>query len=75
MKLNGVIRITRYENMEPSSEKAKFLALYEIETDGIGESKKAVDPLLAEKRAEGRISERVEVESSVTYKRINFLTK
>ncbi len=31
----GFIKATRYENTEPSEEKAKFLATYEIETDDI----------------------------------------
>ena len=75
LELDGMVRITRYENTESSSGKAKFLAIYEIETDDIVEFKKAVDNMLAEKRAEGRISELVEIESSIPYRQISFVTK
>jgi hypothetical protein len=75
LELPGMMRITRYENTEPSSGKAKFLALYEIETDDIGAFIKSVDQLLAEKRAEGRISELAVVVSSVTYRQISSLSK
>lgn len=75
LKLHGMIRVTRYENTEPSSGKAKFLALYEIETDDIGEFTKTVDEMLAKKRAEGRISELAVVVSSITYRQISSLSK
>ncbi len=52
----GFIRATRYENIEPSKGKAKFLAAYEIETDNIDRFMKAHNANMDKKRAAGRFS-------------------
>lgn len=75
LELDCMVRITQYENTESSGGKAKFLAIYEIETDDIVEFKKAVDNMLPEKRAEGKISELVEIESSIIYRQSSSVTK
>ena len=53
----GFIRATRYENIEPSEGEAKFLAIYEIETDDIDSFMKTHNDNMARKRAEGRFSD------------------
>ena len=63
----GFIRATRYENTEPSAGKAKFLALYEIETDDIKKVLQASRDNLTRKRAEGRISDLLTIISRGVY--------
>ena len=48
----GFTRATRYEIIDPSDGKAKFLATYEIEADDIDEAMKALGDNMTKKRAE-----------------------
>ncbi len=63
----GFVRATRFENTEPAAGKAKFLALYEIETDDINKTMQASRDNLAKKRAAGRISDLLTVTSRAIY--------
>ncbi len=71
----GYIRATRYENIEPSVGRGKFLAAYEIEADDIGKVMKAQSENLAKKRAEGRFSELLMVVSRAIYRQVSTLSK
>ncbi|MFC1953408.1 DUF4286 family protein [Chloroflexota bacterium] len=57
LEASGFIKATRYENTEPSDEKGKFLATYEIETDDIDKCINTFSEHMAKKRAEGRVTE------------------
>ena len=50
------IRATRWEHIEPKPEDAKYLALYEIETDDIQAAMKSLNETIAVKREAGRMS-------------------
>ncbi|MFC1920089.1 hypothetical protein ACFLYQ_00010 [Chloroflexota bacterium] len=52
----GFIRATRWEHTDPKEQDAKFLALYEIETDDVQATMKAMQDNLAVKREAGRMS-------------------
>ena len=52
----NIKRATRWENTEPRIADAKYLALYEIETDDIQAAMKGLDETIAEKREAGRMS-------------------
>ena len=67
----GVIKATRYENLNPSEGKGKFLALYDIEADDIDQVMKALREIMAKKREEGRMTTLLEGVSSGTYKQIS----
>lgn len=71
----GFVRAIRYENTEPSAGKAKFLALYEIETDDIKKVMQASRDNLARKRAEGRFSELITVTSRGVYQQTGALSR
>ncbi len=71
----GFIRATRYENTEPSEGEAKFLAIYEIETDDIDSFMKTHNDNMARKRAEGRFSELLLIVSRGFYKQTNSISK
>ncbi len=71
----GFIRASRYESIEPLAGKAKFLATYEIEADDIGKVMKTHNENMAKKRAEGRFSELLVVESRVVYRQVSTLPK
>ncbi len=53
----GFVRATRWEHTNPKEEDAKFLALYDIETDDIQAAMKALQENLAVKRKAGRTSD------------------
>jgi len=71
----GIIKATRYEDIEPSEGQGKFLAIYEIETDDIDELMKASHDNIARKRAEGRFSELITSVSHRNYRQISSLSK
>ena len=50
------VRATRWEHTAPNPEDAKYLALYEIETDDIQAAMKELDEAIAIKRKAGRMS-------------------
>lgn len=49
-------RATRWESTEPRLADAKYLALYEIETDDIQAAMKGLDETIAQKSKAGRMS-------------------
>lgn len=51
------VRAHRWEHISPGENDAKFLALYEIETDDIEKTMKGLNDTIAKKRAEGRMSD------------------
>ena len=67
----GVVRATRYENTDPIEGQAKFIALYEVETDDLEQTRKAMGENMAKKMAEGRFSELLEIVGQGTYKQIS----
>jgi len=71
----GFVRAIRYENTKPSEGQAKFLAIYEIETDDIDGFMKANVENMGKKRAEGRFSELLVMVSRGLYKQISSLSK
>jgi len=52
----GFVRATRWEHTNPKEQDAKFLALFDIETDDIQAAMKALEENLAAKREAGRMS-------------------
>jgi len=53
----GVIRATRYENTDPAEGEAKFVAIYEIETDNIDAFMNALNENIQKKREAGRMND------------------
>jgi len=71
----GFIRATRYENTRPSKGRAKYLAVYEIETDDFDSCMKAEAENMAKKRAKGQVSGLLMAVSRGFYKQISSLSK
>jgi len=71
----GFINATRYEDTEPAEGKAKFIATYEIETDDIDATMKAMKENVDKKREQGRMSELTVVVSRGLYKQISTLSR
>jgi hypothetical protein len=71
----GFTGATRYENTAPEEGEAKFLALYEIETDDIEGFMKANDENMAGKREAGRFSELMVIVSRGLYRQIGAMYK
>jgi len=71
----GIVRATRYEAVEPKEGEARFLAVYEMETDNIDELMKKSQDNIARKRIEGRMSNLIASVSHRNYKQISSLSK
>ncbi|MFC1937844.1 hypothetical protein ACFLWY_04745 [Chloroflexota bacterium] len=69
------IKATRYENIEPSERKPKYLAVYEIETDNIKEADRVLREHVAKWKVEGRFHELVVIEARAIYKKIAVLSR
>lgn len=70
----GFINATRYEDVEPAEGKARYIATYEIETDDIDATMKAMKENIDKKRAQGRMSRLTMVVSRGLYKQISSRT-
>lgn len=64
----GFVGAKRYENSDAEEGQAKFIALYEIETDDIDAFMKANGANMAEKTKAGRISDQLVLVSRALYK-------
>ena len=53
----GFVRATRYENTNPGEGQGKFLTMYEIETDDIGQTMAKFTEQVNRKAEEGRMSD------------------
>ena len=69
----GFIRATRYENIIPQEGEAKFLAIYDIESDDLDKVMKVHRNNVARTHAEGRFSELFMRVSSGVYRQITSL--
>ncbi len=71
----GFIRATRYENTKPSEGEAKFLSIYEIETNDIDALMKKHSANAQRMRAQGRLSELLVIVSHGFYRQISSLSR
>ena len=70
LETEGFISGTRYETDSPEEGIGKFLALYEIETDDIEQTKAAMVTDMVRKAEQGRMNELFNAVSAVFYRRI-----
>lgn len=68
LETQGFVKATRWENIAPGEKDAKFLALYEIETDDIDATMKALNATIAEKAKAGRMNNLGSLAIRGTYK-------
>jgi hypothetical protein len=66
----GFIRAARYENTFPAEGKAKFVTMYEIETDDLEQTEAAFAQTLDSLAAQGRISDLVMAIGGGMYRQI-----
>jgi len=64
----GFVKATRYEILEPSQDKGKYVAVYEIETDDIDELMTRHGTNMKNKEAKGRITDLIEVTARGVYR-------
>jgi hypothetical protein len=64
------VKATRWEHTEPKPEDAKYLALYEIETDDIQAAMKGLNETMAVKSKAGRMSNLGTLVIMGTYKQL-----
>jgi hypothetical protein len=75
LEIDGFVGATRYENKEPGEGEAKFLAIYEIETDDIDDLMKRHGDNVSKKREQGRFSDLLEVVNRGIYRQTKDLRK
>lgn len=76
VSLPDCVRASLFENPELSSfESGKYIAIYEIETDDIGQTMKKVGESIKQWRKEGRFNFLVAPVSFALYKQVNSITK
>jgi len=56
LEIKGFKKATRWENIAPAEKDAKFLALYEIESNNIEATMKDLEKTIGEKAKAGRMS-------------------
>jgi len=66
----GVVRGTRYERLDPAEGQAKYLTIYEIETDDFPALVKAATENMEKKKAEGRDSDLLQITAQGSFKQI-----
>jgi hypothetical protein len=69
-----VVRATRYENTDLAEDEAKFVAIYEIETEDIDAFMKALNENIQKKREAGRMNDLLVRTHRGLYKQIYTLT-
>ncbi|MFC1947442.1 DUF4286 family protein [Chloroflexota bacterium] len=57
LETHGVVRATRYEATDPTEDEAKFIAIYEIETDDIDTFMNVLSENVQKKREAGRMND------------------
>ena len=75
LEVPGVLRAVRYQRIDTSGGQAKYLALYEIETDDFQALVKATEEHMEKKTAEGRISDLLQMTSQSPFIQIYSLSK
>jgi hypothetical protein len=66
----GFVRAARYENTSPGEGPGKFLAVYEIETDDLGQTMAQFSEIVDRKAAQGRMSDLVMAVGGGLYRQI-----
>ena len=70
LEVPGVVRISRYEFANPTEGQAKFMAMYEIETNDFGQTMAAMGEHMQRITEKGRMSELCIVAGARMYKQI-----
>lgn len=70
LKLTEVVAVTRYERKDLKLGEAKYLTIYEIETDDIGQTMNTWDALVQSLTKKGRMSNLVDLVSKSVLKQI-----
>ncbi|MBI3953121.1 MAG: EthD domain-containing protein [Chloroflexi bacterium] len=70
LKTPGFVAATRYQHADPKPGDARYLAVYELDTDDVAAAGKALGQVLKEARAQGRMAD-IQVVSAAYYKRLD----
>ena len=75
LELPDVVRADRYENIDPGDGEAKYVALYEIESDDIQKTIGDTARHIEEKAKQGRMSDSMQLTRRIRAKRIFSMQK
>ncbi len=75
LELPEVVRAVRFENVDPAEGRARYLALYEMETDDLESTLQKVRELVKEKKQQGRMSDLLQATRRDHFKQIFFMEK
>ena len=71
----GVVRAVRYEKIDPAGGRGRYLAAYEVEADDLQAVFAASERNTQKKRAEGRMSELLQVASVTSFRQVYALSE
>lgn len=69
LKTPGFVSASRFQHANPKEGEARFLALYELDTDDVQTAGRALNQVMKEVRAQGRMAD-IQIVSAAYYKRI-----
>jgi hypothetical protein len=75
LQVQGIVRVTRYENVTPGEVRSKFLTLLEVEADDVWQVTTALQEDSAKAEKEGRRTELLQMVSGAVYKQLSENTK
>ena len=70
LKVPGIVRVTRFENVTPGDVPAKFLTQLEVEADDVWQVTTALQEHSAQAEKEGRMTELLKIVNGAVHKQI-----
>ena len=71
LKLPGMVRVTRYENVTPGDVRSRFLTLLEVEADDVWQVTTALQEDSARAEKEGRRTELLQIVAGAVYQQLS----
>jgi len=71
LKVPGILRVTRYENVTPGEMRSKFLTLLEAESDDVWQVTTALQEDSAKAEKEGRRTELLQIVAGAVYQHLS----
>ena len=71
LKVPGIVRVTRYENVTPGEVRSKFLTLLEAEADDVWQVTTALQEDSAKAEKEGRRTELLQIVAGAVYQQLS----
>ena len=75
LKVPGIVRVTRYENVTPGEVRSRFLTLLEVEAEDVWQVTTALQEDSAQAEKEGRRTELLQIVAGAVYQHLSTMDK